>query len=107
MNESSDVKRNEALLSARQVIDRWPDAGLSRAQLWRWARDGLIASVRLPSGRVRFPESEIERMLAPQAAPSVGSAASTVDVPPGQAMLSWPGAPTPPTPASSVGGEGS
>lgn len=32
--------------------------------LRRWAADGKIMSVRTPGGQRRFPESEIERILA-------------------------------------------
>ena len=86
MNETSDVNRNDPLMSARQVVERWPDAGITRQQLWRWGREGLIEMVRLPSGGVRFRKSTIEAILSPvgQSAPSASSA-------PGVESLELPG----------------
>lgn len=48
MNETSYFKRNDPMMPARQVVERWPDAGITRQQLWRWGREGLIDMVRLP-----------------------------------------------------------
>lgn len=50
------------LLSIRHAakrLDVHPDT------LRRWARDGLIAVVRLPSGRLRVAEEELERIARP------------------------------------------
>lgn len=50
------------LLSVRHAAERLdvhPDT------LRRWARDGLIAVVRLPSGRLRVAEEELERIARP------------------------------------------
>jgi len=60
VNETSDFKRNSELLTARQVVEQYPDSGLSRNSLWRWARDGLIRAVKYPSGRVRFRRADVE-----------------------------------------------
>lgn len=75
MNETSDFNRSDPLMSARQVVERWPDAGITRQQLWRWGREGLIEMVRLPSGRVKFRKSTIEALLSPvgPSAPGVES----------------------------------
>ena len=79
------------LLTARQVVEQYPEAGLSQQQLWRWGREGLIGMVRLPSGRVRFRRSTIEALLSPalpSASSSATSSGSSVDgVLPGQGAL--------------------
>ena len=78
MNETSDFKRDSELLTARQVVEQYPDSGLSRNSLWRWARDGLIRAVKYPSGRVRFRRADVEALLEPQAvADSPASASAT------------------------------
>lgn len=81
------------LMSARQVAEAFPDSGLSRAMLWRWAREGHLAAVRLPSGRVRFRREDIEALLTPQIAPSPSASSaddsdSAVELP-GQEVMSW------------------
>lgn len=87
MNETSDFKRIDPLMSARQVVERWPDAGITRQQLWRWGREGLIDMVRLPSGRVKFRQSTIEALLSPST-PSVPSVPGVEGVElPGQGAL--------------------
>lgn len=88
MNETSDFKRNSELLTARQVVEQYPDSGLSRNSLWRWARDGLIRAVKYPSGRVRFRRADVEALLEPQAvADSPMSAGSPSAAGDGQGML--------------------
>lgn len=87
MNETSGFKRIDPLMSARQVVERWPDAGITRQQLWRWGREGLIDMVRLPSGRVKFRQSTIEALLNPSA-PSMSSVSGVEGVEfPGQGAL--------------------
>lgn len=88
MNETSDFKRSDPLMSARQVVERWPDAGITRQQLWRWGREGLIDMVRLPSGRVKFRQSTIEALLSPST-PSVSSVPGVegVELPGQEALL--------------------
>jgi predicted site-specific integrase-resolvase len=44
---------------AAQRLDVHPDT------LRRWARDGLVAVVRLPSGRLRVAEEGLERIARP------------------------------------------
>lgn len=58
---------SDPLLTAKQVVERWPDAGFSRDQLWRWGREGLIEVVRYPSRRMMFRQSTIEALLTPVA----------------------------------------
>lgn len=100
MDELLDFSDNEALLSARQVVERWPRSGLSRNQLWRWAREGRLRVVRLPSGRVMFPVSAIEELLTPRviSASSAGVAGAGEVL--GQPVLSWP---SPASPAATGG----
>lgn len=87
MNETSGFKRSDPLMSARQVVERWPDAGITRQQLWRWGREGLIDMVRLPSGRVKFRQSTIEALLSPST-PSVSSVPGVEGVElPGEGVL--------------------
>lgn len=86
MNETSDFNRSDPLMSARQVVERWPDAGITRQQLWRWGREGLIEMVRFPSGRVKFRKSTIEALLSP-----VGPSAPSASSAPGVESLELPG----------------
>ena len=73
VSETSDFDHTEPLLmTARQVVEQWPNA-LTRAQLWRWAREGRIPVVRYPSGRMRFRRSDIEALLTPRVAPAAES----------------------------------
>lgn len=65
VNETSDFKHNVELLTARQVVEQYPEAGFSQNALWRWAREGLMECVKLPSGRVRFRRADIEALLVP------------------------------------------
>lgn len=37
---------------------------VSRATITRWARLGIIRAARLPSGVLRIPRSEIDRILS-------------------------------------------
>lgn len=73
-------------MSARQVTEAFPDAGLSRAMLWRWAREGRVAAVHLPSGRMRFRREDIEELLTPKVASSPSDAADELI---GQEVLPW------------------
>ena len=54
------------LLSAKQVVDQYPEAALSQWALRRWARDGLIRAVRYPSGRIKFRRGDVEALLEPR-----------------------------------------
>lgn len=65
VDETSGFKRNVELLTARQVVEQYPEAGFSQNALWRWAREGLMECVKLPSGRVRFRRADIEALLVP------------------------------------------
>ena len=64
------------LLTARQVVEQYPEAGFSQPMLRRWGRDGLIEVVRYPSGRMRFRRSSVEALLSP-ALPSTPSSATS------------------------------
>ena len=54
----SQVK--EKLLPPREVAKR---LGVSVKTLWKWQKRGLIRAVRLPTGKLRYPESEVERII--------------------------------------------
>lgn len=51
------------LLSAAEVAAILP--GTSVQSVMRWAREGKIPSVRLPSGRRFFRREDIEKILTP------------------------------------------
>ena len=74
------------LLTARQVVEQYPEAGLSQPMLRRWGRDGLIEVVRYPSGRMRFRRSNVEALLSP-----VGPSAPSVSSVPGVEGVELPG----------------
>lgn len=53
-------------LTARQAAEEW---GVSVHTVRRWARDGKVTSLVLPSGRRRYRRSDVEAVLAePEAA---------------------------------------
>jgi excisionase family DNA binding protein len=52
---------NDGLLTSAEVADRW---GVTSATVTRWARNGNLASVRTPGGRLRFRRSDVEKFLA-------------------------------------------
>ncbi len=35
---------------------------ISVKTLWEWQRKGIINAVRLPTGKLRYPKSEVERV---------------------------------------------
>jgi len=37
--------------------------GISVKTLWVWQRKGIIRAVRLPTGKLRYPKSEVLRIL--------------------------------------------
>jgi excisionase family DNA binding protein len=49
-----------ALLTAREVAEA---LRVDTATVQRWARTEQIGCVRLPSGRLRFPRAEVQRLL--------------------------------------------
>ncbi|MEM2788237.1 MAG: helix-turn-helix domain-containing protein [Candidatus Bathyarchaeia archaeon] len=36
--------------------------GISVKTLWEWQKRGIIRAVRLPTGKLRYPKSEVERL---------------------------------------------
>ena len=87
----SNVRTPNDLLTAREVIDQYPEAGLTQAQLWRWSREGSFPAVAFPSGRKKFRRSDIEALLVPVNASPPGDVSETeLD---GQSTLPWPGVP--------------
>jgi hypothetical protein len=59
----SDTSRRD-LLTAKNAAALLPGAS-SYQSLLRWARQGKVPFVRLPSGRMFFRRSDIEALLAP------------------------------------------
>lgn len=59
-----EASHSADLLTAEQAVALLP--GANRAQLMRWARDGLVPSVQyVPRGQRFFRRSDIEALLEP------------------------------------------
>jgi putative resolvase len=50
---------SEELLRPREVAKIF---GISVKTLWKWQKNGIIKAVRLPTGKLRYPKSEVERV---------------------------------------------
>jgi len=50
---------SEELLRPRDVVKIF---GISVKTLWKWQREGIIKAVKLPTGKLRYPRSEVERL---------------------------------------------
>jgi len=57
MSGKTDQKR---LLKVDEVAAM---LGVHPKTVYRWIREGKIEVIKLPSGRIRIPESEIEKIL--------------------------------------------
>lgn len=91
MNETSRYERSDELLSARQVVESFPGADFTEQMLRRWAREGVIASVRMPSGRIKFRRADVVGWLRPTLPRGERRAGSGGDERlPGQEFLAWP-----------------
>jgi len=53
------TKDYEELLKPRDVARIF---NITTKTLWEWQRKGLIRAVRLPTGKLRYPRSEVERI---------------------------------------------
>ncbi len=49
----------EELLRPQNVAKRF---GISVKTLWKWQKKGIIRAVRLPTGKLRYPKSEVESL---------------------------------------------
>ena len=49
----------EELLRPKEVAKIF---NVSVKTLWEWQRKGMIKAVRLPTGKLRYPRSEVERI---------------------------------------------
>jgi putative resolvase len=49
----------EELLRPREVAKIF---NISMKTLWKWQKKGIIKAVRLPTGKLRYPRSEVERI---------------------------------------------
>jgi putative resolvase len=50
---------SEELLRPRDVAKIF---GISVKTLWKWQKKGIIKAVKLPTGKLRYPRSEVERL---------------------------------------------
>jgi putative resolvase len=50
---------DEELLRPKEVAKIF---GISVKTLWKWQKHGIIKAVRLPTGKLRYPKSEVERL---------------------------------------------
>jgi putative resolvase len=50
---------SEELLRPRDVAKIF---GISVKTLWKWQKKGIIKAVRLPTGKLRYSRSEVERL---------------------------------------------
>jgi len=51
----------QKLLNSKDIADV---IGVGRHTVSRWARDGLIPFIKLPSGRLRFTEEHLREILS-------------------------------------------
>ncbi|MBS7288349.1 MAG: helix-turn-helix domain-containing protein [Candidatus Freyarchaeota archaeon] len=49
----------EELLRPRDAAKMF---GISVKTLWKWQKKGIIKAVKLPTGKLRYPRSEVERL---------------------------------------------
>jgi predicted site-specific integrase-resolvase len=49
----------EELLKPRDVAKIF---NITTKTLWEWQRKGIIKAVRLPTGKLRYPRSEVDRL---------------------------------------------
>lgn len=61
------------LLTPQEAGDRLK---VTAKTIKRWATEGSIRSVTLPSGRIRIPTEVVDEMTAPAAVPADSEAAS-------------------------------
>ncbi len=54
------------LLTTGQVA---VEVGVSAVTVWRWAKDGRIRAIRLPSRRFLVPRSEVARIIGEEPNP--------------------------------------
>lgn len=52
----------EPLLKVRDVAAAW---SLAPKTVWKWIACGHVRAIRLPSGDLRIPASEVQRLSAP------------------------------------------
>ncbi len=45
-----------------KLLDLEVEFNVSRATLYRWCQKGLIKFIRLPSGHIRIPVSEVDKL---------------------------------------------
>ncbi len=83
MDVSKEYESSEMidLLTAAEVVAEFPV--FSRPVLWRWAREGKVPSILLPSRRRLFRRSDIQALLMPEEDRSMGALGEIDQVLPG------------------------
>ena len=77
MDVSKEYESSEMIdfMTAAEVVAEFPV--FSKPSLWRWAREGKVPSILLPSKRRLFRRSDIQALLMPEGNRPVG--ASQID----------------------------
>jgi len=52
-------EKYEELLKPRDVAKIF---NITTKTLWEWQKKGIIRAVRLPTGKLRYPRSEVDRL---------------------------------------------
>ena len=55
----SQVQREEEMY---KIWDLERMLGVSRATVYRWCKDGTVNFIKLPSGHIRIPYKEVEKL---------------------------------------------
>jgi len=53
------MEKRERLLTTKEVADVF---NVTRYAVAKWIREGRMRAIKLPGGRYRVPESEVERL---------------------------------------------
>lgn len=54
-----DGRKFEELLKPKDVAKIF---NITTKRLWEWQKKGIIKAVKLPTGKLRYPKSEVERL---------------------------------------------
>lgn len=56
------MKEKSSKVTYYRVWDLERELSVSRATIYRWCRKGVIKYVKLPSGHIRIPKEEVEKL---------------------------------------------